>query len=92
MSSVTMTFLLWLAGQSYLWPMAQKAERDSGVAMGNGILISKPNVSLRDMMSSTTQWINNQTTPNPGGNKEKLILKRVNKRRKPHQKGLPDVR
>ncbi|XP_073405411.1 uncharacterized protein [Dendrobates tinctorius] len=92
MTSVTMTFLLCLAGNSCLLPLAQLAERDSGVTIENDLLISQTNVSLRDVTSSTIQWSNNQKThPNPGGNKEKVILKRVNKRRKSNQKGRPNV-
>ncbi|XP_073498496.1 uncharacterized protein [Phyllobates terribilis] len=92
MTSVTMTFLLCLAGNSCLWPLAQLAERDSGVTREKDLLISQTNVSLRDVTSSTIQWINNTTThPNPGGNKEKVVLKRVNKRRKSNQKGLPNI-
>ncbi|XP_069800131.1 uncharacterized protein [Dendropsophus ebraccatus] len=92
MTSVTMTFLLWLVGHSCLQLLAQQTEGDSGVPKENDTLISKTNASLQDSMSSTTQWINNQMThPNPGGNKEKLILRRVNKWRKSHLKGLGNV-
>ncbi|XP_069610578.1 uncharacterized protein [Ranitomeya imitator] len=92
MTSVTMTFLLCLAGNSCLWSLAQLAKRDSGVTIENDLLISQTNVSLREGTSSTIQWINNQTTlPNRGGNKEKVILKRINKRRKSNQKGRPNV-
>ncbi|XP_056396725.1 latent-transforming growth factor beta-binding protein 4 isoform X2 [Hyla sarda] len=92
MAPVSMTLLLWLAGHSCLWHLAQQAEGDSDVPIENDILVSKIYVSLRDSKNSTTQWINNRTThPNPGGNKKKLILKRVTKKRKSHQKGLQDV-
>ncbi|KAG8550811.1 hypothetical protein GDO81_019606 [Engystomops pustulosus] len=92
MTSVAMTFLLWLAGHSCLWPLAHQAERDTGVTMENRRLISGDNLSLHDVNNSTIQWIDNQTThPNPGGNK-KVILKRVNKRRKSFRERIPNGR
>ncbi|XP_066438166.1 uncharacterized protein [Eleutherodactylus coqui] len=91
MTSVTMTFLVWLAGNSCLWPLAQQAERDSGITMDNSILISKDNESLGDATSSTNQWINQTTYPNSTGNKKKPMLKRVSKRRKSHQRGPQNV-
>ncbi|XP_071979584.1 uncharacterized protein [Engystomops pustulosus] len=92
MTSVAMTFLLWLAGHSCLWPLAHQAERDTGVTMENRRLISGDNLSLHDVNNSTIQWIDNQTThPNPGGDK-KVILKRVNKRRKSFRERIPNGR